>query len=417
MMRFRLLLLALLGLVSGLASSALAQVSRPAVIPVRVDDQGVMRWTDSGEEVALFGVNYTTPFAHAYRAHGYLGVDRKRAIDADVLHFARLGLDAYRIHVWDREVSDAEGNLVENDHLDLFDYLLARLADHGIKALLTPIAWWPAGYPERDPGSTGFSEGYEKAEMSVDLEARRAQANYLKQFVGHVNPYTGLTLQEDPNLLAIEIFNEPRHPAGPEETTRYIDAMASALREAGFTKPIFYNISENYTDEHGHAVCAARIQGVSHQWYPTGLVRNGAVGGNMLPNVDRYTIPYARLPGVPRQGAHGVRVRRGGRRRLLHVSGHGPRLPRSGLPVGHPVRVRPAGDGLREHRVPDALPEPGLHAGQGDQLHDRRGGLPADAAGGVVRHLSRERALRPVPRELRGGPERDGHGYGVPLLE
>jgi hypothetical protein len=264
--------------------------------PVLVDESGVMRWTASGEEVALFGVNYSTPFAHAYRAHGYRGVDRKRAIDADVLHLARLGLDAYRIHVWDREVSDADGNLVQNDHLDLLDYLLARLAEHGIKALLTPIAWWPAGYPEPDPGSTGFSEGYEKHEMSVDLEARRAQANYLAQFVTHTNPYTGLTLQEDPNLLAIEIFNEPRHPAGPEETTRYIDAMAAALRGAGFTKPIFYNISENFTDEHGHAVCSAEIEGVSHQWYPTGLVRNGAVGGNMLPNVDRYTIPYADFP-------------------------------------------------------------------------------------------------------------------------
>jgi len=287
----------LLGLEAGIVPSLQAQdAAAPAANPVAVDEAGVLRWTASGEEVALFGVNYSTPFAHAYRAHGYLGVDRKRAIDADLLHLSRLGLDAYRIHVWDREVSDADGNLLENDHLDLFDYLLARLADHGIKALLTPIAWWPAGYPEPDPGSTGFSEGYGKEEMSTDLEARRVQANYLARFVNHVNPYTGLTLREDPNLIAIEIFNEPRHPAGPEETTRYIDAMAKALREAGFSKPIFYNISENYTDEHGRAVCAADIEGVSHQWYPTGLVRNGAVGGNMLLNVDRYTIPYADFP-------------------------------------------------------------------------------------------------------------------------
>jgi hypothetical protein len=279
-----LVLLSLVTFATGFGASLRAQQSEPDV-PVRVDDQGVMRWTESGEEVALFGVNYSTPFAHAYRAHGYLGVDRKRAIDADVLHMQRLGLGAYRIHVWDREVSDREGNLVENDHLDLLDYLMARLADHGIKALLTPIAWWPAGYPERDPGSDGFSEDYEKSEMSVDLEARRAQANYLAQFINHRNPYTGLTYAEDPNLIAIEIFNEPRHPAGPEETTRYIDTMATALREAGLRKPIFYNISENFTDEHGHAVCAAEIEGVSHQWYPTGLVRNGAVGGNMLPNV------------------------------------------------------------------------------------------------------------------------------------
>ena len=290
------LLRAVLGFGAILPASIEAQESDAADVPVAVDEQGVMRWTASGEEVALFGVNYSTPFAHSYRAHGYLGADRKQAIDADVLHLARLGLDAYRIHVWDRQVSDGEGNLVENDHLDLLDYLMARLADHGIKAILTPIAWWPAGYPEPDPGTDGLSDGYSKEDMTVSLEARRAQENYLRQFITHTNLYTGLTYGDDPNLLAIEIINEPSHPAGPDETTRYIDAMVSALREAGFRKPIFYNISQNYSDEHGRAVCAATIEGVSHQWYPTGLVRNSAIGGNMLPNVDRYTIPYADFP-------------------------------------------------------------------------------------------------------------------------
>jgi hypothetical protein len=296
MLRPRLSLLSLLlpfiGLASGLGRPLAAQTPDAGGGPVIVDEHGVMRWSATGEEVALFGVNYTTPFAHAYRAHGYLGADRKQAIDSDVMHLARLGLDAFRVHVWDRELSDRQGNLVENDHLDLLDYLMARLADHGIKAILTPIAWWPTGYPEPDPGTDGLSDGYDKAAMTVSPEARAAQENYLRQFVTHVNRYTGLTYGQDPNLLAIEIFNEPRHPAGPEETTQYIDAMAGALRAAGFRKPIFYNISEGYRDAHGHAVCAARIQGVSHQWYPTGLVRNGAVGGNMLPNVDRYTIPY-----------------------------------------------------------------------------------------------------------------------------
>ena len=284
---------AVLGFAAVLPTPLDAQEADAGSVPVAVDEQGVMRWTASGEEVALFGVNYSTPFAYAYRAHGYLGANHKQAIDADVLHLARLGLDAYRIHVWDREVTDGEGKLVENDHLDLLDYLMARLADHGIKVILTPIAWWPTGYPEPDPGTDGLSDGYSKEDMTVSLEARRAQENYVGQFITHTNPYTGLTYGDDPNLLAIEIFNEPRHPAGPEETTRYIDQMASALREAGFRKPIFYNISEGYTDEHGHAVCAAQIEGVSHQWYPTGLVRNSAVGGNMLPNVDHYTIPYA----------------------------------------------------------------------------------------------------------------------------
>jgi hypothetical protein len=282
--------------VAGIAM-ALGAPLRGQQVPVRVDDHGVMRWTATGNEVALWGVNYSIPFAHAYRAHGYLGMDHKRAIDADVLHFARLGLDAYRIHVWDREVSDREGNLVANDHLDLLDYLLNRLAERGIKAILTPIAWWPPGYPEPDPGSNGLSDGFRnKGEMTAQESAWPAQANYLRQFITHRNPYTGLTYADDPNLIAVEIFNEPNHPAGAEVTTRYIDAMARALRDAGLRKPIFYNISEHYSDAHGHAVCKARIDGVSHQWYPSGLVRNGAIGGNMLPNVDRYTIPYADFP-------------------------------------------------------------------------------------------------------------------------
>jgi len=277
-----------------LVTSLTAQQPDARSVPVTVDDHGVLRWTATGDEVALFGVNYTAPFAYSYRAIGALGVDRKQAIDADVMHFARLGLDAYRIHVWDREVSDREGNVVENDHLDLLDYLLSRLAEHNVRAILTPIAWWGTGYPERDPRTDGLSDGYRtKGEMTARTDGWPAQANYLRQFITHRNPYTGVTYAEDPNLLAVEIFNEPNHPAGPAETTRYVDTMAGALRDAGFRKPIFYNISEGYSDEHGHAVCAAGIQGVSHQWYPTGLVRNGAVGGNMLPNVDRYTIPYA----------------------------------------------------------------------------------------------------------------------------
>ena len=75
-----------------------------------------MRWSDSRKEVALFGVNYTAPFAHAFRAHQRLGIPIDKAIDADVYHLARLGLDAYRVHVWDREITDAEGNVLANEH-------------------------------------------------------------------------------------------------------------------------------------------------------------------------------------------------------------------------------------------------------------------------------------------------------------
>ena len=96
---------------------------------VYVDDAGIMRRDDNRAEVRYYGVNYTVPFAHAYRALGYLGIDPKQAIDRDVYHFARLGLNAFRLHLWDVELTDSVGNLICNDHLDLLDYLIDAGAD------------------------------------------------------------------------------------------------------------------------------------------------------------------------------------------------------------------------------------------------------------------------------------------------
>src|SRR4030095_4718605 len=81
---------------------------------VYVDKQGVLRWTKDNAEASFFGVNYTTPFAYAYRAQKALGVDLEKAIQQDVYQLARLGLDAFRVHVWDTEISDTAGNLLEN---------------------------------------------------------------------------------------------------------------------------------------------------------------------------------------------------------------------------------------------------------------------------------------------------------------
>lgn len=207
------------------------------MVPVMVDGQGVMRWTASGEEVALFGVNYTTPFAYAYRAHGYVGADRKAAIDRDVSHLARLGVDAYRIHVWDREISDRGGNLLANDHLDLLDYLVARLEDRGVRVILTPIFWGGTGYPEPNPQTNGFSNHYAKGEMTVSPEARRVQRRYLKQFVQHVNPYNGRSYQDDPGIIAMELFNEPSHPAPPRSARATSTSWPARRARPAFGSP------------------------------------------------------------------------------------------------------------------------------------------------------------------------------------
>jgi len=253
-----------------------------------VDDKGIMRWTESNEEVCAFGANYSEPFS-SWREHEALGVSHEEAIDADVYHLARMGFTGYRIHVWETYICDYEGNLLFNKHLQLFDYLLYKLKERNIKIFLTPINFYG--------GSTsGFHNKYGgKKGCLTDEASFPSQENYLAQFASHVNPYTGIAYKDDPDIIGFEICNEPfDHADRPDLTTQYIQRMIEAIRGTGCEKPIFYNVSHNI--EQIDKFCAADIQGGTFQWYPTGLYSNHDQKGNMLPNIDKFHIPFANNP-------------------------------------------------------------------------------------------------------------------------
>jgi endo-1,4-beta-mannosidase len=236
---------------------------------IYIDKQGVVRFTKTKKEASFFGVNYTVPFAYGYRSHKRLGVDIEKAIDADVHHMSMLGMTAFRVHVWDVELTDSLGNLLQNEHLRLFDFLLFKLKQKNIKILLTPIAFWGNGWPEPDEKTPGFATVYGKRNSVVLEPAIRAQENYMKQFYTHINPYTKISYKDDPDIIATEINNEPVHSGPKEKATEYINRLAAAIRKTGWTKPIFYNISESPT--YADAVVKANVDGYSFQWYPTGL--------------------------------------------------------------------------------------------------------------------------------------------------
>lgn len=258
---------------------------------IYVDKQGVMRRSDTKEEVSYYGTNYTLPFAHAYRAVGSLGKDRKEAIDKDVYHLKRLGFNGFRLHLWDVELSDSAGNLLQNDHLDLLDYLISQLEKEGMDIILTAQTNFGNGYPEKNIDTGAFSYDYDKCEIHSDKTAQDIQANYLTQLASHVNPYTGHSYSGDNAIIAIEVNNEPCHTASKKEVTAYINKMVKALKKGGFDKPILYNVSHN--PEVTSAYYDADIQGTTYQWYPTGLVAGHERKGNFLPYVDQYPIPWS----------------------------------------------------------------------------------------------------------------------------
>lgn len=261
---------------------------------IYIDAKGIIRLQQNGQEASFFGVNYTLPFAYGYRSHKALNIDIEKSIDQDVYHLARLGVNAFRVHVWDTEISDSAGNLKENEHLRLFDYLLSKLEARNIRIIITPIAYWGNGYPDKDEKTGSFSEKYGKDGSVVKEDAFKAQERYLSQFFKHVNPYTQKTYGQDRFVIATEINNEPHHSGPKSLTTSYVNRMMAAIQHTGWTKPVFYNISESpaYAD----AVAKSNVNGFSFQWYPTGLVAGHELKGNMLPNVDRYVIPFDTIP-------------------------------------------------------------------------------------------------------------------------
>lgn len=274
-----------------LLTSTAIQIFAENPYSVYVDREGRMRRSDTREEVRFYGTNYTLPFAHAYRATNTLGVDHKKAIDRDVYHLSRMGLNAYRIHLWDVELSDSIGNLLENDHLDLLDYLISQLEQRNISVIITAQTNFGNGYPERNTDTGAYSYDYDKCDIHANPEAIKAQQRYIKALVGHKNPYTGRSYADDRSIIALEINNEPCHQTSPKQVTAYINAMVKSARKGGWDKPLLYNVSHNMDMVPGYY--AADIQGTTYQWYPIGLVAGHEQKGNFLPYVDNYAIPFS----------------------------------------------------------------------------------------------------------------------------
>jgi hypothetical protein len=262
---------------------------------VFVDDMGVMRWGEDSSEIHGFGVNYTLPFAHEFRVAKKSGIPMEELIRQDVYHMARLDVDFYRVHVWDTEISDTAGHLLMNEHLDLLDYTLNEMKKRGIKIILTPLAYWGNGWPDKDEDTPGFSHKYGKGACLTNPAAIKAQEVYLAEFVSHVNPFTGIAYKNDPDILGFEICNEPHHDGPPEKVTAFINTMAGSIRKTGCEKPLFYNMSHSIFL--ADAYMKAGIQGGTFQWYPANLVSNHQVNGNFLPQVKEYAIPFSAREG------------------------------------------------------------------------------------------------------------------------
>jgi len=232
-------------------------------VPFHVRD-GVI-YDANDRKVKLWGVNYYAPFNHNFYNIEELGKDHFAAIDEDIRHFRLLGVDFIRMHLYDREITDRHGNIVENKNLAVFDYLVAQCAKNGIYLMITPTVWWNtvktqimmerfyAFWNIGAQDAFGFSNYYANDAMLWDPGAIACQQNYLEQLFTRASTVTGKRLPEYANVVVIELFNEPRYPnkyllePDPDLSN---NAMWTATRPRGEQRQVFVRLWQDFTAEH-----------------------------------------------------------------------------------------------------------------------------------------------------------------------
>lgn len=159
----------------------------------------------TGKRIRFLGVGFS--FHENYPTHE----------DAEKVaaRLAKFGINIVRIHhhddkntaMWDKSVPGY--TKFNPDAMDRLDYLIAQLKKHGIYVNLNLHVGRPytpeAGFP---PSVTKIRTDFGKRADQFNRQMIDFQKEFARQYLGRVNPYTGLAYSQDPCVASVEINNE-----------------------------------------------------------------------------------------------------------------------------------------------------------------------------------------------------------------
>ena len=118
---------------------------------------------------------------------------------------AAVGFNAVRLHHFDSDLVDASrtDGAVDPDRLNNLHYLVYAMKKRGIYVTLDLYTRRTAGFPEK------FKNMFDvKSRMVFSKALRDNLMNFARTMLTPVNPYTGLSLKDDPALITIGLINE-----------------------------------------------------------------------------------------------------------------------------------------------------------------------------------------------------------------
>ncbi|HEY9250605.1 MAG TPA: hypothetical protein VIO38_15805 [Rariglobus sp.] len=210
------------------AASALSAFASDPIVPLTVKGEDYQ--APDGSVVRFWGVNLTASYP-----------DRVRA-DAFAKNLSELGVNLARPHHLLRAGKDWNPGLpsgallsyqgtsreFEPEALDRFDYLNAALRKRGIYLAMSTHftraylpgdvdilktddadrAGWSAALTELNSWPSKKSFDLRKLLPVVDERAALLTEEFVRNLFTHVNPHTGLSYAEDPQVISIEVVNE-----------------------------------------------------------------------------------------------------------------------------------------------------------------------------------------------------------------
>jgi hypothetical protein len=155
----------------------------------------------SGKRIRLFGVNLCLSANFLSKA----SVDRL----ADKLVLA--GYNAVRIHHHDTAMLDPKASdslTFDPAKLDRLDYLFHAMKQRGLYITTDFYTNRRFKAGDRIPECTSYTRRQMKVILPVSPRAMDNWKTFVRRWMAHKNPYTGLTWREDPALFAVNLVNE-----------------------------------------------------------------------------------------------------------------------------------------------------------------------------------------------------------------
>ena len=169
---------------------------------------------EDGREVVFWGVNFQPSLSWEYGRMANHGLHMpfemeayQTMIDEAFDELQMMGCNLIRIHLAPGDITDTNGNLIENQWLDLTDYVMAE-AEH--RGMYTYLAFLNTLGASRGKQTFVSTKTKTKPLWMVDPDFIVKADNYMRQMLNRENKYIGGAKYKDsPALAIVEPINEP----------------------------------------------------------------------------------------------------------------------------------------------------------------------------------------------------------------